>query len=98
MFGIDDVFLIFAATTAMNIAIEVGAEIVAEWLMQPSDPGIETSPFSTVQEAAELDCSQQTEGMFTTLIDNVGHGVNCTGVTLIECIEACPVLLKLVAY
>ena len=97
MFGVDDVFLIFAATTALNIAVEVGAEIVAEWLLQPSGPGIETNPFPTVQ-AGELDCSQQTEGMFITLVDNVSHGVNCTGVTLIECIEACPVLLKLVAY
>lgn len=97
MFGIDDAFLVFAVSTAINIAIEIGAEVAAEWLLQPSGPGIESSTFP-MEQAAELDCSPQTEGMFTTLINNVSHGVNCTGVTLIECLEACPVLLKLTAY
>ena len=97
MFGADDVFLIFAVTTAANIAVEVGAEIVAEWLLHSPDPGIEPSTFPT-EQVAELGCSAQTHGMFTTLVDNVGHGVNCAGTTLIDCIEACPALLKLVAY
>lgn len=97
MFGIDDVVLMFAVTTAFNIAIELGAEIVAEWVMQPSDPGIGSSTFLTVQ-FAEPGCSPQATGMFTTLVDSVGHGVNCSGVALIECIDACPVLLKLAAY
>ena len=97
MFGVDDVFLIFAVTTAVNIAIELGAEIVAEWVLQPSIPDMASSTFLAVQ-VAEPGCSPQTSAMFTTLVDNVGHGVNCTGVTLIECVEACPVLLRLVAY
>ena len=97
MFGVDDVVLVFAVTTAVNIVIELGAEIVAEWVLQPSGSGIGASTFLAVQ-VAEPGCSPQTASMFTTLVDNVGHGVNCSGVTLTECIEACPVLLKLAAY
>ena len=97
MFGFDDIFVIFAITTATNIVIELGAEIVAEWVLQPSGPAIGASTFLAVQ-VAEPGCSPQTAGMFTTLVDNVSHGVNCSGAALIECIEACPVLLKLAAY
>jgi hypothetical protein len=31
MLGIDDFLVILAATTLANLAVEVGAEIVAEW-------------------------------------------------------------------
>lgn len=87
MFGIDEALLILASTFALKIAIEVGAEIVAEWVFQSSS-----------QPVAELSCSLDTEGMFITLVDGLEQGVSCAGLTLAECIEACPAMLKLVAY
>ena len=39
MLGVDDVLLILLATTAANLVVEVGAEVVAEWWVNaPNSP------------------------------------------------------------
>jgi hypothetical protein len=38
MFGIGDVMLIFAVTAVANLIVEVGAEIIAEWVVGGYSP------------------------------------------------------------
>jgi len=37
MFGVDDLILILVATTVVNLAIEIGVEVVAEWVVNSPD-------------------------------------------------------------
>jgi hypothetical protein len=37
MLGVDDFLLILVATTAANLVVEVGAEVVAEWMVNSPD-------------------------------------------------------------
>jgi len=37
MLGVDDFLLILLATTAANLVVEVGAEVVAEWMVNSPD-------------------------------------------------------------
>lgn len=97
MFGVDDVALIFLVTTAANVAVEVGAEILAEWLLKSQRPAIDPSSFPS-EQMAETGCAPAADGLFGTLADNVAYGVDCAAISVIDCIETCPVLLKLVAY
>jgi hypothetical protein len=76
MLGADDVFLIFVATTVANLVVEVGAEVVAEWLVNspespvrppdvdPSAVGLSPDPFTEisvkVDQAAHLPTQMMT--------------------------------------
>jgi len=44
MLGVDDLVMILLATTLANLVVEVGAEVVAEWLVNSPD-----SPMSVPQ-------------------------------------------------
>lgn len=68
MLGVDDFALILVATTVANLVVEVGAEVVAEWLIHGRD-GIE---FATTAGAAPAEnvawiVAQGTEMTATTM-------------------------------
>jgi hypothetical protein len=61
MLGIDDFLVILAATTLANLAVEVGAEIVAEWWVHTPgvdpaeiDPSAASEPISHAPELLTL--------------------------------------------
>lgn len=45
MLGVDDVLLIIVATTAANLLVEVGAEVVAEWVVNSPDSPLKPPDF-----------------------------------------------------
>jgi hypothetical protein len=98
VFVVDDAILIFVVTAVSTIAIEVSAEIVAEWLIQRYYAlGIDPSS-APMEQWAESGCLPPPDVMFANLVGTVSSGVDCAAMTAIDCFEACPVVLRLVVY
>jgi hypothetical protein len=81
MLGVDDVLLIFMATTIANLTVEIGAEVIAEWwvtgpgalpeapAIDPSAAGIPPDLFTEI--AVKVDQTAQLPGQVMTLVN--GH-------------------------
>lgn len=68
MLGVDDFALILVATTVANLVVEVGAEVVAEWIVHGRD-GIETAASAGATQAENVTwiVAQGTEMTATTM-------------------------------
>ena len=69
-----DVMLILAITTIANLAVEVGAEVVAEWVVNSDD-----SPIQASSCGFPMDCTAANEGILvqvsSTVQAQVGNGI-----------------------
>lgn len=94
MFGIDDALLVVAASLASTVAIELGAEIFAQWLVARYDlVGSGSAP----QALAESLCSPaQGTGTFSGLIETAS---TCNNIgPLMDCAQSCNGLATLVVF
>ena len=69
MLGVDDLVMILLATTLANLVVEVGAEVVAEWLVNSPD-----SPMSVPQAdpaSQEVGYDFVTQASFQSMSDIV---------------------------
>lgn len=98
MLGIDEVLVIFAVAAAAKVVVEIGAELVGEWVNQGHRPVLDSSGGLPIQQLAEPGCLTVADGMFTTVADNVANAADCAAIAVIDCMDACPVMLKLVAH
>jgi hypothetical protein len=96
MLGVDDFLLILVATTAANLVVEVGAEVVAEWMVNSPDspwapPNFDPSsasehigyaPDFLIQVSAKVD---QTATVWSgQMMERLSHKADVLGVKLGE--------------
>ena len=74
MLGMTDVMLILTITTIANLVVEVGAEVVAEWVVNADE-----SPLQASSCGFPMDCTAASEGLLvqvsSTVQTQVGSGM-----------------------
>jgi hypothetical protein len=79
MLGVDDVALLLVATFVANLMVEVGAELVAEWVVYEYAQRSEAASSAVDQfgNSVEITCIQPTDTAFIQLVGNAPLAEQC---------------------
>ncbi len=84
-----DVVLILVITTIGNLVVEVGAEVVAEWVVNADE-----SPLQASACGFPMDCTMASEGLLVQISSNVQAQVSSTMVYLDQGVISATQLLQ----
>ncbi len=89
MLGMGDVALILVITTVANLFVEVGAEVVAEWVVNA-----DSSPLQASSCGFPMDCTVASEGLLVQISSSVQTQVSSGMVYLDQGVVSATQLLQ----